>query len=63
MITLLIWLLVLVLVFGVVIYVVQLLPLPHPFGQIALAVVALIFVLIIVSMLLGGIPLQPVRLP
>jgi len=63
MITLLIWLLVLVLVFGVVIYVVQLLPLPAPFGQIALAVVALIFVLLIISMLLGGIPLQPVRLP
>jgi hypothetical protein len=63
MITLLIWLLVLVLVFGVVLYVVQLLPLPAPFGQIALAVVALIFVLLIISMLLGGIPLQPVRLP
>ena len=63
MISLLVWILVLVLVFGVVIYVVQLLPLPAPFGQIALAVVALIFVLLIISMLLGGIPLQPVRLP
>ena len=49
MITLLIWILVLVLVFGVVLYVVQLLPLPHPFGQIAIAIVALIFVLLIIS--------------
>lgn len=50
------------LVFGVVFYVIQLLPLPPPFHQIALAIVALIFVLIIISMLLGGIPLHPIRL-
>jgi hypothetical protein len=61
-ITLLIWILVLCLVFGVVFYVIQLLPLPPPFHQIALAIVALIFVLIIISMLLGGIPLHPIRL-
>jgi hypothetical protein len=51
-----------VLVFGVILYVIRLLPLPPPFGNIALAVVALIFILIIISMLLGGVPLAPIRL-
>jgi len=62
MITLLIWILVLCLVFGVVFYVIQLLPLQPPVHQIALAIVAHIFVLIIISMPLGGIPLHPIRL-
>jgi hypothetical protein len=62
MIALLVWILVLVLVFGVILYVIRLLPLPPPFGNIALAVVALIFILIIISMLLGGVPLAPIRL-
>lgn len=62
MITLLIWLLVLVLVFGVIVWVIQMLPLPPPFGNIALAIIALIFILILVSMILGDIPLRPVRL-
>ena len=57
MITLLIWILVLVLVFGVLAWVVQQLPLPAPFGSIALAVLALIFILIIVSAVLGEMPL------
>jgi hypothetical protein len=62
MIALLVWLLVLCLVMGVIIWVVQQLPLPQPFGTIAIAIVALIFILILVSMLLGEIPLRPLRL-
>jgi hypothetical protein len=61
MITLLIWLLVFVLVFGVVVYVVQTLPLPAPYRSIALAILGLIFILIIVSMLLGDLPLRPIN--
>ncbi len=53
MIELLIWVLVLAIVFGVVIWIVQQLPLPPPFGTIALAVVGLIFLLIIIRLLLG----------
>ena len=62
MISLLIYLLVLALIFGIAIYVLQLFPLPHPWRQIAIAILALIFVLLLISMLLGGIPLAPVRL-
>lgn len=59
MIALLIWLLVLCLVFGVIVWVIQQLPLPSPFGSIAIAIVGLIFILILVSMVLGEIPLRP----
>jgi hypothetical protein len=62
MITLLIWLLVLLLVLGVIVWVIQMLPLPPPFGNIAIAIVALIFILILVSALLGDLPLRPIRL-
>ncbi len=53
MIELLIWVLVLAIVFGVVVYIVQLLPLPAPFGTIAMAVVGLIFLLVLIRLLLG----------
>ncbi len=53
MIELLIWILVLAIVFGVVVWIVQQLPLPAPFGAIALAVVGLIFLLIVIRLLLG----------
>jgi len=62
MITLLIWVLILCLVFGVIVWAIQLIPLPAPFGQIALAVVALIFILVLVGMLLGDVPLRPMTL-
>jgi hypothetical protein len=58
MLSLLIWLLVLVLIFGIVVWIVQLMPIPAPFGQVALAIVGLIFVLIIVSALLGDFPIR-----
>jgi hypothetical protein len=58
-ISLLIWLLILILVMGVIVWVVQQIPLPAPFGSIALAIIGLVFILIIVSVLLGEIPLRP----
>jgi hypothetical protein len=62
MITLLIWILVLLLILGVIVWVVQLIPLPPPFGNIAIAIVALIFILVLLSMLLGEIPLRPLSI-
>jgi len=62
MITLLIWLLVLILVMGFIVWIVRQLPLPEPFGTIALGIIGLIFILVLVSMLVGEIPLRPVRL-
>jgi hypothetical protein len=62
MITLLIWLLFLVIIFGLVWWIITLIPLPAPFGQVAQVVVAVIFLLVLLSVLLGGIPLQPIRL-
>ena len=56
MISMLIWLLVLCLVFGVVVWIIQQLPLPPPFGNIAIAVLALIFVLILIGAFLGEMP-------
>lgn len=52
MIELLIWLLVLILVFGVIVYVIRLIPLPDPWRTIAMVVVGLIFILILLNMLL-----------
>lgn len=65
MISALIYILVLCLVFGIILYVVRMLPLPEPFGVIAQAIVALILLLIILDMLLGGrfLGLPPGRLP
>jgi hypothetical protein len=54
MIPALITLLVYCLVFGVLYYVISLLPLPPPFGQIAQIVLALILLLVVVDLLLGG---------
>lgn len=53
MIELLIWVLVMAIVFGVVVWIVQQLSLPPPFGTVALAVVGLIFLLVLVRVLLG----------
>ena len=59
MIDLLIYLLVLVLFLGVVVWVINLIALPEPYGRIAIAIVALIFLLLLLSMLLGAVPLRP----
>jgi hypothetical protein len=53
MLSLLIWLLILCLVIGVACWAVSLVPLPPPFGAAAQVVLALIFVIVIVSLLLG----------
>ncbi len=52
MIGLLVQILIICLIFGVVWWVISLLPLPAPFGQVAQVVVALIFLLILISLLL-----------
>jgi hypothetical protein len=59
----LLWLVVVVLVFGVLCYVVQQLPLPHPWKNIAFAVLALVFVLWLLSAAgaFGPVVLVPVR--
>jgi hypothetical protein len=63
MIGLLITLLFLLIVFGVLFYVISLLPLPHPFGVIAQLLVGLILLLIVLGMVLGGIPHYRLALP
>ena len=62
MLSLLIWLLILILVMGVLVWVIQQLPLPAPFGPIAIAIIGLVFILIVVSALLGEIPLRPLSI-
>lgn len=53
MIGLLITILILLLIFGVIIYIVGLIPLPAPWQQIAYAIVALIFILVLLKFLVG----------
>ena len=53
MISLLIYVLILCLVFGVIYYVITLLPLPPPFGLIVQVILALILVLVLLDLLLG----------
>jgi hypothetical protein len=48
-----------VLIFGVVWWIITLIPLPAPFAQIAQVVVALIFLLVLLSVLFGAVPLRP----
>ena len=64
MISILIYLLCVALVLSVVIYIIRLLPLPAPFDVVAQAIVALIFLLLLVEMLTGGrfTGLAPLRL-
>ena len=57
MIDFLVYLVILCIVFGLIYYIVSLLPLPAPFKNVALVVIAVIFLLIILSALLGGLPL------
>jgi hypothetical protein len=57
MIEFLIYVIILCIVFGLVYYVVTLLPLPDPFKKVAVIAVLLVFVLILLGALLGGIPL------
>jgi len=63
--SLLIWILILILIFGVLFYVVdKLLVIPDNFKQLAKIILALIFVLILVDALIGpGYLRYPARLP
>jgi len=61
MLSLLITLLILCLVLGLVWYVVTLLPLPAPFKNIALAIIAVIAAIYLLSILLGAAPLPVLR--
>jgi hypothetical protein len=53
----LIQIIILAIVFGLVYYIVTLLPLPDPFKTIATIAVLLVFVLILLFSLVGGVPL------
>ena len=55
-------LIVLALVFWLVIWLVDWIGLPEPFNKIIKAVVGVVFVLYLVSMLLGGVPVPAFRL-
>jgi len=57
MIDFLIYIIILCILFGLVYYIVSLLPLPDPFKNIAIIAVLLIFLLIILGALLGHVPL------
>lgn len=62
MIAFLIYVIVLLLIFGVIWYVIDLLPITPPnFKQIIKAIVGLILVLILLGMLFGGIPMPVLR--
>jgi hypothetical protein len=56
MIDMLIWVLILCIVAGLIIWVVRQLPLPEPFGNIAVVVVCVIVLVMLLSVLLGGLP-------
>lgn len=63
MINLLVTLLVLVLVFGVVWWLfTSVIPLPAPFAKVAQVIIAVIFVLVLLGMVFGGVDLPAVRL-
>jgi ethanolamine transporter EutH len=64
MISILITILIYLLVLGVIWWIVTLIPLPHPFGQIARVVVVVIGLLLILNLLLGFVDtpgLRPIR--
>lgn len=58
MIDLLLYVLILLVVFGGIWYVLTLLPLPAPFGLIAQVVIGVIFVVFLISLLMGVYPLR-----
>ena len=62
MIDLLIYIIVLMIVFGLLFYLVQMLPLPEPFAMIVRAAVILIAILVVLSVAFGGVDLPSLRL-
>lgn len=61
MIETLVALLVLVIVAGLVVWLVRMLPLPEPWGQIATVLIVLVFLLLIVGWFFGGLPAPRLR--
>jgi len=57
----LIYLIILCIVFGLIYYIVTLLPLPEPFKKIAVIAVLLIFLLVILGALVGYVPMPRLR--
>ena len=55
---LLLYIVILLLVFGAIFYILTLLPLPHPFGLIAQIIVGVILVVMLLSLLTGVYPLR-----
>ena len=47
---LLVYVLILVIVFGLIAYVISLIPLPHPFRPVALAVLAILLILVLLNL-------------
>lgn len=61
MLSLLVWLLIMALVFALIYWVLTLLPLPPNIRQIIIAILAVIFIIILLSALLGGVPFPGAR--
>jgi hypothetical protein len=57
----LVYLIVLCIVFGLLYYVVTLLPLPEPFKTIAIVLVLVVFILVLLGVLFGGINLPKLK--
>lgn len=57
MIDILIWIVILCIVFGLIYYILTLMPLPPPFKNIALIVLLVIFLLILLFALMGQVPM------
>jgi hypothetical protein len=55
---LLLYVVILLIVFGAIFYVIQLLPIPYPFGLIAQIVVGVILVVFLLSLLVGVYPFR-----
>jgi len=55
---LLLYIVILLVVFGAIFYILTLLPLPHPFGLIAQIIVGVILVVMLLSLLTGVYPLR-----
>jgi hypothetical protein len=59
---LMIYLIVLCIVFGLLYYVVTLLPLPEPFKTIAIVLVLIVFILVLLGVFFGGINLPRLQI-
>lgn len=57
MIELLIWIVVLCIIFGLIYYIVTLIPLPPPFKNIAMIAILVIFLLVLLFALMGQVPM------